>query len=435
LLLQARPQLALRLCKQDAARAARRLSVWTALAAGGEFLLGPTFGALSDAYGRKWLMLLSPAANVLLRTVLIARPTTPALRLEATVTSALLCAGTISTSASIADLAQGRAQAMASAKIGICAGLAFIVGPIGAGILIRRGGPALAFKASALVSVAQLMLVGTQFQESLRRDSTSISSSIRSSSADGSGGGKKSSSYSSSNTTTSNNKDTAKRMIFRGYISPFSFTRLLTSSNRSLRLLTLVGFLQTFCEPKTWNSMTQLYMRVNVGVAPENIGRFFAAFGTAAILSKALTRTILRHYGPAFHTTLSNMTTALAFFCWGANASSTALSVAAPLLMAPLNMDRRAGVNTRASAAATAAGFGKAEHAALFGNLRALAVSFAPLLFGRIYAWANAKPGRRTGLGFWAAALFAVGAEVVHRSVGEVEDVAEQKEKSKLKLQ
>ena len=29
--------------------------------------------------------------------------------------------------------------------------------------------------------------------------------------------------------------------------------------------LTLVGFLQTFCEPKTWNSMTQLYMRVNVG--------------------------------------------------------------------------------------------------------------------------------------------------------------------------
>ena len=49
--------------------------------------------------------------------------------------------------------------------------------------------------------------------------------------------------------------------------------------------------------------------------------------------------------------------------------------------------------------------------------------------------WANAKPGRRTGLGLWAAALFAVGAEVVHRSVGEVEDVEEQKEKSKLKLQ
>ena len=81
-------------------------------------------------------------------------------------------------------------------------------------------------------------------------------------------------------------------------------------------------------------------------------------------------------------------------------------------------------MSIRANAAATAAGFGKAEHAALFGNLRALAVSFAPLLFGRIYAWANAKPGRRTGLGFWAAALFAVGAEVVHRSVGEVENIA-----------
>ena len=154
LLLQARPQLALRLCRQNAAAASRRLSAWTALAAGGEFLLGPTFGALSDAYGRKWLMLLSPLTNVLLRSLLVARPSTRVLRVEAIVTSACLCAGTISTSASIADLARGRAQAMASAKIGICAGLAFILGPIGAGILIRKGGPMLAYKASVFASAA-----------------------------------------------------------------------------------------------------------------------------------------------------------------------------------------------------------------------------------------------------------------------------------------
>ena len=47
----------------------------------------------------------------------------------------------------------------------------------------------------------------------------------------------------------------------------------------------------------------------------------------------------------------------------------------------------------------------------------------APLLFGRIYAWANAKPNRRTGLGFWVAALFALGAEAVHRRVDQVVEI------------
>ena len=53
----------------------------------------------------------------------------------------------------------------------------------------------------------------------------------------------------------------------------------------------------------------------------------------------------------------------------------------------------------------------------MFANLRALAVSVAPLLFGRIYAWGNAAPGRRPGLGFWCAALFALGAEGVHQAL------------------
>ena len=53
-------------------------------------------------------------------------------------------------------------------------------------------------------------------------------------------------------------------------MTPFSFARLLSSTVSSpLRYLTVVGLLQTFCEPKTWNDMVQLYMRVNVGLAPE----------------------------------------------------------------------------------------------------------------------------------------------------------------------
>ena len=412
LLLQARPQIALRIFNNNTSKASRRLSSWASLAAAGEFLLGPTFGSLSDAHGRKWLMLLSPCINIALRSLFLVRPSARVLMVESILTSSFLCAATISTSASIADLASGKAQAMASAKIGICAGFAFIVGPIGAGLLIKRGGPRLAFSASILASTAQMLLVLCQFTDKRGHHSK-----------------KRAEEGGSTCQRVPSVPCPPRKHRFQGFVSPFRFTRLFTTPNRSLRILTLVGLLQTFCEPKTWNSMTQLYMRVNVGVAPEKIGRFFAAFGIAAIASKGLTRAILRRKGPAFHTTISNLATALSFLCWGADASSKAFSIAMPLLLAPFNMDRRAGVNSRASDAASDAGFGKAEHAALFGNLRALAVSFAPLLFGRIYAWSNAKPGRKPGLGFWVAAMFALAAEAIHSNLSE--KMLDEKEKNK----
>ena len=98
---------------------------------------------------------------------------------------------------------------MASAKIGICAGLAFIVGPIGAGILIRKGGPGLACKASALASVAQLLVIATQYRDTLHLAERRPGTVCTNSDADGAG-----------NTTT-----TAKKN-FQGYVSPFSFTLL-----------------------------------------------------------------------------------------------------------------------------------------------------------------------------------------------------------------
>ncbi len=378
LLLQARPRLVLRLAGGDTARAATLLAKWTSLAALGEFCLGPTFGGLADAWGRRPMMLLSPAVNLVLRTLLVARPSLALARLENVVTSALLGAASISVSASVADLARsGKALAIANAKIGACAGLAFVVGPISAGLLIKRGGPTLAYRASAAVAALQLGLVAVHGRETLPKED---------------------------------------RIPFSlAAASPLSFVRLLAGCGR-LRMLTLVGVLQVFCEPKAWSAMTNLYMSHNVGLGPEQVGRFFALLGVGAIGAKVLTRTTIRRAGAAVHTSLSNLATAAAFFSWGANPSSTLLSVVLPLLLAPFSLDRRAGVNARATGAAVAQGLGKGEHAAMFGNLRALAVSAAPLIFGRLYAFASAT-GRRPGLGFWAAGMFALAAEAVHRNV------------------
>uniref|UniRef100_A0A7S1RL24 Uncharacterized protein n=1 Tax=Alexandrium catenella TaxID=2925 RepID=A0A7S1RL24_ALECA len=135
------------------------------------------------------------------------------------------------------------------------------------------------------------------------------------------------------------------------------------------------------------------------------------------MLAKGVTARIVLKNGAAFHTSMSNLAMVASFFAWGAAPSSKLTSVVVPLALAPLYLDHRAGVASRANDLAVEAGFGKGEFAALFGNLRALGIIAGPLLFGRLYAWGSARTRRRPGLGFWAAASLALAAEVAHQTL------------------
>jgi len=393
-LLQARPQLVLGLYGGDAARAGSKLALWTACASFLEFLLGPTAGGAADAFGRKPLLLASSAFNMLLRVGVAACPHVWFVALEKVLTSPLLTAGSVATSAAVADLASGRQLAVYSAKIGISAAAAFIVGPATAGILIKRRGPRMAYALSATAAAAQLALLCTRFRETLPRE---------------------------------------QRRPAPGFVSPLSFARLVASKSRRLRTLMCVGFLQTFCEPKTWNDMVQLYMRVDVGLPVDRIGHFFASFGMAGMLAKGFTARIVMRRGAVFHTSLSNLAMVIGFLAWGASPSSRTTSIVLPLALAPLYLDHRAGVTSRANDLAVEAGFGKGEFAALFGNLRALGIIVGPLMFGRLYAWGTTLQRRRPGLGFWAAALLALAAEVVHSTLpsGASEDLTHERDEKR----
>jgi MFS family permease len=402
MMLQARPQMMLRILKGITSQTSKRLATLTAIAAAGkvfffthpnlflfysqsththtaEFTFNPTFGAASDRKGRKICLAISPILNCILRFAVALSPSEIIVSMEKVITSTALSFASVTTSATIADIAaeDPKAYAMAAAKVGICAGLSFVVGPIVSGILIRRKGPRAVYLLTGLIALAQTIHLHNCFFETLKREDR--------------------------------HKGPVK------YVSPFSFTRLLRTTSRPLRLLTTVGLLQTFCEPKTWNDMVQLYMSVDIGLNASSIGRFFALFGMGAILSKGLTRVIVKKQGFNFHTRMANLSTVLAFIAWGINPKSILTSVCIPLGLSPLYMDRRAGVSARANLHALKAGFGKGEHAALFGNLRALAVVFAPLMFGRLYAWGSRKKSRPSGLPFLVAAVFAFLAEIVHR--------------------
>lgn len=377
-MLQARPQLALGLYGGDAARASSRLATWTACASCLEFILGPTAGGLADAFGRKPLLLASAASNLLLRLGVVVNLGAWPVAFEKIMTSPLLTAGSVATSAAVADLASGRRLAVCLAKVGISAAAAFIVGPASAGVLIKRRGPRAAYALGAAAAAAQLLLLCARFRETLPPE---------------------------------------QRRPAPGFVSPLSCARLVASPSRHLRTLTIVGLLQTFCEPKTWNDMVQLYMKVDVGLPVDRVGHFFAAFGAAAMLAKGMTARIVMRSGAAFHTSLSNVAMVVAFFAWGVAPSSKVTSVVLPLALAPLYLDHRAGVASRANDLAVEAGFGKGEFAALFGNLRALGIIVGPLLFGRLYAWGRAEQRRQPGLGFWAAAFLALVAEVAHQTL------------------
>ena len=356
--------------------------------------MNPTYGSLSDAHGRSIFLYASPAANLIMRTLVCLYPKRWILYAEKIVTSSLLAAASIATQATLADVSSGRELALNGAKVGICAGLSFVVGPILGGSLVKYRGPRAAYLCSAFVALVHLIFVRWSFRETLAVDK--------------------------------------RRKHKQTLISPFSFHRLLATESRRLRSLTIIGVLQTFCEPKTWNDMVQLYMRVNVGLDASTLGKFFAAFGASAILSRGVTRYVIRKRGFAFHTRMANLATSVAFVAWGIRASSKFTSVVLPLALAPLFMDRRAGVTARASDEAVAAGFGKGEHAGLFGNLRALVVVFAPLLFGNLYAWSTAKRGRFPGLSFMVAALFAGIAEIIHTKHFSLDDEdRSKKEKTK----
>ena len=88
---------------------------------------------------------------------------------EKVLTSTALSMASVTTSATIADISSEdpKAHAMAAAKVGICAGLSFVVGPILSGMLINRKGPRAAYLLSGLVALIQLVHLKFCFNETL----------------------------------------------------------------------------------------------------------------------------------------------------------------------------------------------------------------------------------------------------------------------------
>jgi DHA1 family tetracycline resistance protein-like MFS transporter len=167
------PSMLLGLEGGDLQSTSNALAQMSALSAAVEFVLNPMFGGLSDWLGRRSFLLLSPAANVLLRGLVAWRPTRVGVVLGHVLCAALggryggnafMNAGAYPMVNDIYSTPHDRADYFA--RLTSVAGIGAMLGPvIGAGL--ARRGERLPFTVAVAMGALNLVLVGTTMKESL----------------------------------------------------------------------------------------------------------------------------------------------------------------------------------------------------------------------------------------------------------------------------
>jgi DHA1 family tetracycline resistance protein-like MFS transporter len=344
-----------------------------------QFLFNPTFGTLSDSFGRKIFFMVGPLTNAIGNLCCALFPTNTALfaitrvlgKAMATLSGSTVCA------AALSDLATGDALSSAFARLGSCASLGVVAGPlIGTAMLTRGMSVTSVYLAQAIAGFFHTAIVAILIRETLPRE---------------------------------------ERRPFAGFKNPFSFLQLFTRG-RKLRLMCLSCGFACFADGGNLNDIEQMWIAndvVDMGLNANSLYlSLWGILGSAGGLFVPVALPVLGKRGFATVTTFTNF---LACMVWGLVPRAWAMFAGIFLHFPGINANASLPLKTQATEIAIASGLGRGEFAGYFGNLRALTVAVGPFLFGNMYAWGRtATPGRN--LGYWAAALLGcVLPEVFHR--------------------
>merc|ERR1711924_376725 len=119
------------------------LAAWQSAVGLIEFLLSPTMGRLSDAFGLCPFMLLSPAAAALLKLNVARSPSVWSLFLEKLLCDALrTLSGTTMCSVCLSDLDEGSQLARSFANLWSAMGMGVLLGPLVASSVVSFTGKA-----------------------------------------------------------------------------------------------------------------------------------------------------------------------------------------------------------------------------------------------------------------------------------------------------
>ena len=354
-----------------------------------EFIINPIVGKLSDAYGRKMFIAQAPIFSILLKLLVFLKPSLTTVALERCLGGATTTLGGSTTCGStLADLVEDPQELGQSyALMGTAAGLGVMIGPLFGAFVNQVIGPILgtgertAYLAGALVSSIQLGIVMTQIDETLHLkdrkplEITNVPSLMKA-------------------------------------LNPLGFLNLF-SNGKTLATLVTVGALQCFCEGKCVSDMNQIYMMQQVKFPSSRRALYVTGFGIAMTLSGYLGKQTIAKFGMRVHTTLSNFCTALGFSIVAKFPSTFTMFGVLPIYA--FAMERRAAISSLSVKAAAQCGMGKGEYSANFANFRAIVVALAPMVYAQTYA-IGVRSGV-AGLPYYLAAMYAVVAELLHRTI------------------
>lgn len=391
---QSRNLYVMELAGGDAAKAAAWQSYMSAGAAILEFLLNPVCGRLSDRYGRKLFLCLSPAVNTLTKFMVAATDGKylPLVALDRILGGAITTVGGSTTcAAAISDVVKGPELAGAMGNLGSYAGLGVLVGPFISGqILAATNKVKYTYLFGAVIAAFQLVCNLTLFQETLE----------------------------------------VSRPMDWAACNPLSFLKIFSGDSTVARL-GLVGGLQCFPEGKSLADLNMAHISNTLKFKPQLQTAFVMSFGWSMIIAGSLPKKMIPKYlSQRDFTSVSNYLTVTALSLWGTT-KSVLLFFLGLAVLCP-SMERRAASSALATDLAVLRGFGKGEFQGLFANWRALCVAAAPMLYGTVYQRLGSK---MPGAAYFVAALVTLGTECIFRAIPaeklDVEKATQEVEKEK----
>eukprot|EP00405_Crypthecodinium_cohnii_P021280 CAMPEP_0206470366 /NCGR_PEP_ID=MMETSP0324_2-20121206/30886_1 /ASSEMBLY_ACC=CAM_ASM_000836 /TAXON_ID=2866 /ORGANISM="Crypthecodinium cohnii, Strain Seligo" /LENGTH=413 /DNA_ID=CAMNT_0053944409 /DNA_START=108 /DNA_END=1349 /DNA_ORIENTATION=+ len=326
----------------DAAAAAKVMGAMASASAVLELFMNPVFGRLSDKFGRKPFLLLSPLIDSFLHALVGLMPyNLPVQFIDKVISGSLIFAFVAPVNAVLVDLwGAGEQLVPRMARAQMFAGLGATAGPyIGAKLGQKKS-----FQFSAAMFVATFAWIWKTFPETLKPEN--------------------------------------RKEFDITACSPLRFLNLFKDKTTAA-LATTIG-LQSFGDTFNVNDINFLYLKSVLGYGQSQVGTFSTAMGFSQIVNARLMKQMSQALGGAKATLLSNISWALGMLAFGTSKSSPQLGAALALLSG--GHLRATAVSSYLLKAGAGAGLGAAETDAARANLTALIKVFVPMLYSSVYA-------------------------------------------------
>lgn len=371
-----RPELLKSALGNDPTLIGRTTANWLAAGSAIQLLVAPWLAKFSDSYGRKPALTFGAVVSLVLRILVLRKPSYTNLALEKIVPTAVCYYVQFAISnAAFADLTKTtEEQAVGFGKYMSSVGIGVLLSPIVASQVVSRTKPIHAYSVCIAFNVALVGLFVAFLEETLPKESR-------------------------------------KPFTFAG-TNPLAFTRLFTKSAVIRKFASLYATMQ-FMQGTQLSDILLVYMGNDCGFSQQMQNYSIVAYGTTMMIAGQLVKRSVATFGELGHTSASLFVSVIGFVLWSVPKTWTHF---VGLFIQGLGYERLSTCLAAGVRHCAREGMGKAEAAAAFTNMRGFTAIVIPLFYARVYAFGRKKGF--PGLPFAFAACTAVVAEMINRSLG-----------------